>query len=181
MKTNLPEGHLRGFTIVVAHDSNLGIGKDGGMPWHLPEDLRNFREVTSKSSNAHQPVVIMGHGTWESIGCRPLPGRTNVVVSRKNREIPEVGNCRDLDKAITSYCSWARGGSVYIIGGGSVYEQALRHPALVSLVVTEIKGDLACDTFMADYRGLPGLKEESATPWKTSEKGLEYRFVTYTV
>ena len=176
----LPEGFLKGFHIVVAHDSNMGIGRNGGMAWHLPEDLKRFREITGSAPVDRQSAVIMGFGTWDSIR-RPLPNRFNAVVSSKRREIPEVGTYNSLDYAIRALCSWSRCGQVFVIGGGSIYEQALKHPALAGLYVTEIQGDHACDTFMAEYHALGGLKQEEATKWLTAENGMKYRFVHYSV
>jgi len=101
--------------LVAAMGRNRVIGLDGGMPWHLPADLKHFKRVTL----GHP--VIMGRKTFESIG-RPLPGRRNVIVSRSLANPPD--GCllaRSLDEALAD-CSGAR---AMVIGGGELYRAAL--------------------------------------------------------
>jgi dihydrofolate reductase/thymidylate synthase len=79
----MPPG--RAFQLVVAAARNMGIGKDGGMPWNLPGDMAYFKDLTSRTRDAaKENAVIMGRRTWESIPARfrPLKGRINVVLSR---------------------------------------------------------------------------------------------------
>ena len=101
-------------TIVAAVARNGVIGADGGLPWHLPDELRLFKETTL----AH--VLVMGRRTYESIG-RPLPGRTTVVVTRRQDWSPEAA----------------------VVGGGELYAAALPHAErlLLTLVDQEPDGD----------------------------------------
>lgn len=175
----LPEGFLRGFSIVVAHDDNLGIGRSECIPWHVPEDLRHFKEVTTTQvEGKFKPVVIMGMSTWYSINSRPLPGRENVVVSRKYREIAEVSSYTDLNMAISAICRAHRCGDVFVIGGGQIYSQVLSHPALSTIYATEIKGNYECDVTIPEYR-YDRFAIADATPWLKSERGVSYRFLKY--
>ena len=107
---------MRSLSLIVARAANGTIGLNGDMPWHLPEDLRHFKTVTM----GHP--VIMGRVTHESIG-RPLPGRTNIVVSR--REGWKAEGCltaRSLEEALSLL---EPGTHAFVIGGAQIYAQAL--------------------------------------------------------
>ena len=106
-------------TIVAAVARNGVIGVDGGLPWHLPDDLRRFKALTM----GH--VLVMGRKTYESIG-RPLPGRTTVVVTRNAAWDPgseEVVVATGLDEAIRT--AKAIDDEVFVVGGAQVYADAL--------------------------------------------------------
>jgi len=100
---------------IAAIDPHLAIGKDGKLPWHYPADMRFFKETTSGNA------VVMGTATWHSIG-RPLPNRTNIVVSRSRElTLPDgVMLMNSVDEVTAFAASYA--GDVYIIGGAGVYE-----------------------------------------------------------
>jgi dihydrofolate reductase len=123
------------LTIVAAMARNRGIGIDGKMPWHLPNELRHFKATT-----LGKPIV-MGRKTWESIG-RPLPGRQNIVISR-NREYAGEGFdlCQSLDHALEI----SSGNEVMVIGGGELYKQAL--PMASRMVLTLVDCEPDADTF----------------------------------
>lgn len=125
------------LALVAAVAENGVIGVDGGMPWHYPEDLRHFKETTM----GHP--VIMGRATYESIERRlggPLPGRTNIVLSRRNSlELPDGAvHARDLDAALRRAENELGGDSetVYVVGGATVYEACIDRAD--ELVITEI-------------------------------------------
>ena len=106
-------------TIVAAVARNGVIGVDGGLPWHLPDDLRRFKELTL----GH--VLVMGRKTYESIG-RPLPGRTTVVVTRSaewDRGSGEVVVAPGVPEAIEAAA--AIDDEVFVVGGAQVYAAAL--------------------------------------------------------
>ena len=108
-----------GVTIVAAVARNGVIGADGGLPWHLPDELRLFKETTL----GH--VLVMGRRTYESIG-RPLPGRGTVVVTRDpawSAGAEEVVVAHDLDEALER--ARLLGDEVFVVGGGEVYAAAL--------------------------------------------------------
>lgn len=103
-------------TIIAAMAENRVIGKEGAMPWHLPDDLARFRAITL----GHP--VIMGRKTFDSIG-RPLPGRLNIVLTRQEGYAPAgVAVARTLAEALALAGS---AGEVFICGGGEVYREAL--------------------------------------------------------
>lgn len=143
------------------------IGRDGRLPWHLPEDMARFREVTM----GHP--VVMGRKTWESLPerFRPLPGRRNVVVTR-NPAWSAAGAERagSLEEALALV-----GGSerVSVIGGGQLFAAALPHAD--ELLVTEIDLDVEGDTFFPDWNGFT----ETAREERVAEDGTALAFVTY--
>ena len=103
-------------SLVVAADEEGGIGRGGGLPWHLPADLKHFRALTMGKP------VIMGRRTWESIG-RPLPGRRNVVVSRQpSLQVPGCEVAGSLDDALRLADDAAE---ACVIGGAEIYRLAL--------------------------------------------------------
>ena len=98
--------------LIWAQDENGGIGKDGQLPWHISEDLKNFKKLTSGTT------ILMGRNTWESLPVRPLPGRRNIVLSSKVLSdvdcYTSVEECIEkLDEADTE--------EIFVIGGSTVY------------------------------------------------------------
>ena len=127
---------------IVACDTEHGIGKNGGLPWpHNKEDMQWFKEHTTGG------VVVMGRKTWESIGSKPLPNRINLVISNSvvqgNPDGVYYGEIQRLLQAIQSdYPSE----TVWVIGGGGIYRQAI--PACDKLYLTKFKQSYDCDTFI---------------------------------
>ncbi len=170
-----------GFAIIAALDKNRGIGQGGKLPWNLRGDMKHFKEVTvgAQEATAGQNAVIMGRTTWDSIPARfrPLEGRINVVLSRKPLvELPQgVLQAGSLDEALAQ--TKAQGGrEVFIIGGASVYAQAINHPDCQTLYLTEIESEFPCDTFFPE---VPANFHRTETADPAAEQGVNYRFVTY--
>ena len=117
--------------LIYAQAANAVIGKNGTMPWHLPEDLAHFRQRTQGCA------VVMGRTTWDSLPerFRPLPGRTNIVVTR-NPAWQAAGAiaAHSLPEALAEAARHSA--TVWVIGGAQIYAQAL--PLADGLVVTEI-------------------------------------------
>lgn len=125
--------------IVVAMTRERVIGRKGRLPWHIPEDLRLFRELTTGQT------VVMGRETFASIG-RPLPDRRNIVVTRTLPAIAGVEVCRNFAEALNKGA--ADGKKIFVIGGRALYRQAL--PIADTLVVSWIREDYAGDTFFPE-------------------------------
>ena len=125
-------------TILAAVARNGVIGVSGGLPWHLPDELRRFKERTM----GH--VLVMGRRTYESIG-RPLPGRTTVVVTRQPewRADPDVVVTAGLPEALTA--ARAIDDEVFVVGGAEVYAAALAHADRLELTHVDAapEGDTA--------------------------------------
>ena len=142
------------LTLIAAVAENGVIGAEGGMPWHYPADLERFKETTM----GHP--VVMGRRTYESIASRlggPLPGRTNVVLSRQSDlGLPEGAvNAPDIEAALSAAEAALDDDreTVYVAGGAAVYEQLL--PEADELRITEIpeepKGDARFPEFGAEW------------------------------
>ncbi|CAO5191638.1 Dihydrofolate reductase [Frankia sp. AiPs1] len=148
--------------LVWAQSANGVIGRDGALPWHLPEDMTHFRALTTGAT------VLMGRRTWESLPprFRPLPGRRNLVLSSTPR--PDVETFPDLSQALGAVA-----GDLWVIGGGAVYRAAL--PFADRIVVTEIREHFDGDTHAPDV----GRPPNSLGAWQASTSGLHYRFLTW--
>jgi dihydrofolate reductase len=154
------------IALVVAHSRNRVIGRDGGLPWRLPGDMRHFRELTTGHT------VLMGRRTYKSLpdSFRPLPGRRNLVLSTDpayRAEGAEVfGDLASALEACDREC--------FVIGGAQTYEESL--PLAGRLHATEIdaeiEGDVHFPAIGPDWR----LVEESE---RLSENDLAYRIRTY--
>ncbi len=155
------------INLIYARAANGVIGKDNAMPWHLPEDLAHFKQLTQGWP------VIMGRKTWDSLPprFRPLPGRRNVVLTRQN-EWAAAGAERaaNLAEAI-ALCADAQ--EIWVMGGAEIYAQA--EPMASRIELTEIdrayEGDAYAPTLGPGWR-------ESARQSGTSAQGLAYSFVT---
>jgi dihydrofolate reductase len=154
------------IALVVAHSENRVIGRDGGLPWHLPSDMRHFKEVT-----AGRPV-IMGRKTYESIPerFRPLPGRRNIVLSANGFTGEGAEVFGDLAAALA-----AGEGDRFVIGGGEIYRQALPHADRVHATVVE--GVFDGDTFFPDLLDAEWECVQAGEP--QTENGHTFRFCTY--
>jgi dihydrofolate reductase len=159
----------RTFGAIWAQAANGVIGRDGRLPWHLPEDLRLFRATTLGTT------VVMGRRTWESLppAVRPLPGRANVVLTaRAGWEAPGATVASSLGEAAATAA-----GDVWVIGGASVYAAAL--PLADVLVVTELADPFEGDTY-APRIGPGWVVTGGEMPaWEVSSTGLGYRVVRY--
>ncbi len=158
---------MSGLGLIWAQSTSGVIGRDGDIPWQVPEDLTRFKELTIGNT------VVMGRRTWDSLPARfqPLPGRRNVVLTRQTDFMAEgatvVGS---LDDALTDPDTW-------VIGGEQIYTLAL--PRADRCEVTEIDIDLPRD----DGDAVAPVLDEGwvGTPgeWQTSRAGVRYRFHSY--
>ena len=158
------------IALIYARAANGTIGKDGTMPWHLPEDLAHFKALTQ----GHP--VIMGRKTWDSLPARfrPLPGRANIVVTRQ-ADWQESGAQRasSLPEAL-ALAQQSGSTTAWVIGGAQIYAQAL--PLADELVVTEIDADFDGD---AHAPALSAEWREVARDPVVAASGLRLAFVTY--
>jgi|SRR3989344_6114775 len=152
--------------IVAIAGSKRVIGKKGSLPWHIPQELKRFKEITM----GHP--IIMGRKTHESIG-RALPGRTNIVITTHPDYLaPGCIIVHSLDEALR-LASLAQGDDEYfVIGGGEIYKQAL--PKADKLYLTYIDKEIKGDVFFPDYSDFKKKVYESA--WQEHE-GIRYKFL----
>ena len=148
------------ISLIVAASTNNAIGKNNQLLWHLPKDLKFFKNTTWGM------VVIMGRKTFESVN-KPLPGRVNIVItSRKDWMAVDVWVAHELNDAIaqaeTTNCN-----EIFIIGGGEIYKQAM--PIAGTIYMTRVHSYIDGDTFF------PAIKEgewqlKANTDFKADEK-----------
>lgn len=155
------------ISIVVARAANGVIGRDGGLPWRLPADMRNFRELTTGHT------VVMGRKTFESIPdiYRPLPQRRNLVLSAT----PELRLAGAEVFADLASALGACGSDCFVIGGGTVYRETL--PLADRVYATEVERDIDGDT---------SFPELSTAEWRCTERSeqiveneLAFTFAVY--
>jgi dihydrofolate reductase len=156
----------KALTLVVAMDTQRGIGVDNHLPWHLPEDLAHFKEVTLGHS------IVMGRKTFDSIG-RPLPGRRNIVVTRNlNWRDEGVEVADSLEDAIALLGDERAS----VIGGAQIFKESM---ALADrMIVTHIEREYRCDTFFPEIDPAQWAAV-AREPQHSSEQDLDFSFVTY--
>ena len=141
------------------------IGAEGGMPWRIPEDMTHFRDITVGAP------VIMGRKTWDSLPerFRPLEGRENIVITRQQDWAGDGAHrAKNLADAVRGH------DSVWVIGGGEIYAQAIGEAD--RLEVTEVDLDVDGDAYAPDKTGWRLVSEGD---WQTSRTGIRYRFLRY--
>ena len=141
------------------------IGAEGGLPWHVPEDLAHFKATTMGDP------VIMGRKTWDSLPerFRPLPGRENVVITRtQDWSADGARRAATLEDAVRGY------DRVWIIGGAEIFAQVIGEAD--RLAVTEIDLEVEGDAFAPPKDDWRLIAEGD---WETSATGIRYRFLTY--
>jgi dihydrofolate reductase len=158
------------LAVVWAQARNGVIGRDGTLPWHLPEDLAHFRQLTRGAT------VVMGRATWESLPdrFRPLPGRRNVVLSRQ--PVYEAGGA-EVRRSLAQALADAEG-PVWVIGGAQVYAEAqqLADRLVVTEVDLQVEGDAHAPALDGRWRR---TRVDPPQGWHRSASGLRYRFVEY--
>ena len=164
--------------LVWAQAANGVIGRDGGIPWRLPEDMAHFRALTAGAT------VVMGRRTWESLPprFRPLPGRRNVVLTRSpGWHADGAVVAHSLTDALAGDADGD--GAAWVIGGGAVYAAA--EPFADIAVITELREEFAGDVrapVLGERWRLAGDADgesDSEGDWQQSESGLHYRIRRY--
>lgn len=152
-----------GLIWAEAHGGVIGAG--GTMPWHVPEDLAHFTQITLGAP------VVMGRRTWESLPerFRPLPGRENVVITR------QAGWSADGARTAGSVAEALAGlDEAWVIGGGEIFREVIGDADL--LEVTELDLDVAGDAFAPSR---DGFRLASEGEWQTGRNGIRFRFLGY--
>jgi len=138
------------ITLIAAMTKKRVIGKDGKLPWHIPDDLKNFKRVTEGKT------VVMGMNTFRSIG-RTLPNRNNIILSRKIEKVDGADVCNSVEEALNKARSYGK--EIIIIGGAVIYEQFL--PIADRMIISHVK---------KDYDGNKFFPEFSLEEWKIERK-----------
>lgn len=138
-------------SMIAAAGLNNEIGKDNKLPWRIPDDLKNFKALTSGK------VIVMGSKTWESLGYKPLPNRHHVVLTRRPGGVPEIDGVLNLKGEMGSIIEFLKTEvekkgypkEIFIIGGAEIYHQALPYANKIYLSRVEVKVDGA-DAFFPE-------------------------------
>ncbi|MBR2367108.1 MAG: dihydrofolate reductase [Alistipes sp.] len=146
-------------SIIVAIARNGVIGDKNSLLWHIKEDMRFFRTTTSGHA------VVMGRKTFESLGSRPLPKRTNIVITRADREFDGAHTAHSLEEAIAMA---AGDEEIFVIGGAQIYAEALRLADRIYITYVD-----------CDYEGDTSFPEVDYSQWELvaserHERGEEY-------
>jgi len=175
---------MRDFFIIAAIDQRNGIGKHGSLVWELPSDLRHFKKVTTSVKDAQKKnMVVMGRKTWESIPAsfKPLQDRVNVVLTnddflnfpgqviKENSLLSVFGlfDNKSFDNAIES---------IFIIGGESLFNEALQFEECKEIFMTHILADFDCDQCFPSYHDHFELYSKSEI---FQENNLDFYFAFY--
>lgn len=124
--------------MIWAQDTNNAIGRNGTLPWHFSEDLKNFKKLTM----GH--VIIMGRKTWDSLPFKPLPNRQNIVIS--SNTIDDVETYNSIDACIKAFNENNNISDIFIIGGMSIYKFFYKHATTLHITFIDKKYDNT-DTF----------------------------------
>ncbi|MFA5134466.1 MAG: dihydrofolate reductase [Patescibacteria group bacterium] len=155
------------ISIIAAISQNRVIGKNGKLPWAIPEDMRRFRQLTA----GH--VVIMGRKTFESIG-KPLKNRTNIVITRDSSyRAPGCTVVSSLEAALEQ-AKKVEHTEMFIIGGGEVYRQAL--PICDKLYLTVVHESIEGDAFFPDFSAFSIVEDKR----ESSDENHAYTFLKLT-
>lgn len=162
------------LSVIVAAAENGVIGRDNALPWHLPEDLRYFKRITMGKP------IVMGRKTFESIG-RPLPGRTNIVISRRDGYAPDgvrVVASLDLALALAADIATIDGSSeLMVIGGAEIYKAAI--PRADRLYLTEVHAEIEGDALLPEIEW-SSWREVSRERWSADGcNPFDYSFVVF--
>ena len=166
--TGPPMLHRKVITLVAAMGRNRAIGLGGALPWHLPRELRHFKETTMGKP------IVMGRRTWQSIG-RALPGRQNLVVTRDPSLRAE--GC-EITHSLGEAVARSEGAEVMIIGGGQLYREALPHAD--RMILTLVDHEAVADTWFPEWD--PGeWSEVTLRTERADEKNpYDYRVIELT-
>ena len=155
------------LAILAAISANRVIGLNNSLPWHLPADLKYFKQLTT----GH--IVVMGRRTFDSIG-KPLPDRTTVVLSRQHvLDVPGIITAHSIQEVLDHFANDDR--QIFVIGGAELYRQTL--PLCQRLYLTEIQEDFEGDTFFPEYDHDDWQEISREIHHETGGSGLEYHFV----
>lgn len=163
---------------VVAVDNNFGIGSNNELLAHIPEDLKMFKEITSGGA------VIVGRKTYDSLPKKPLPNRTNIIITSQAKDKPELKKANEIISNMEYIKAWLSNDEVihdnegiYVIGGGMIYEELLPYCERVYITKIHNAYDNA-DTFFPNIDDLPEWEMTSASEIKEHE-GIQYQFCVY--
>lgn len=160
---------IQNISLIVACSYNKCIGINNDLPWHIPGDLKMFKQLTSNN------IVIMGRKCWDSLPIRfkPLPNRRCIVIT-KNPDFNECEHYSSIEECLTIL---KEDENIFIIGGGQIYKYCLENCLINTVYLTEVQTIINGDTFLESFdESLFVLESESEV---FNENGYEYVFKKY--
>lgn len=158
------------ISIIVAVDDDLAIGRGGSLAHYIRRDLRHFRELTLGN------VVVMGRRTFESLPKGALPGRRNIVVSTRPGFVAQGAEvASSLDEALLMATDGP--GETFVIGGGSIYEQAMSRADRLCLTRIHTPAPEGADVYFPEIDPEVWMEEEKSGPMTDPDSGIEFEFV----
>ncbi|XP_069703592.1 dihydrofolate reductase isoform X2 [Periplaneta americana] len=176
------------LNIIVAVSENMGIGLNGDLPWRLRKEMAHFAKLTKHTQDPQKKnAVIMGRKTWESIPAknRPLAGRLNIVLSRHIQELgDDVLVRRSLEDALSCLQEESLGNlteNVWVIGGSSVYKEALTSPFCHRVYLTRVLKTFECDAFFPEIPedSFKIVRDSAVSEDIQEEDGITYKYQVY--
>lgn len=132
------------FNVIVAVDSNNGIGIDNSIPWYEPDDLKHFSKITRGDNNN---AIVMGNNTWNSLPKKPLKNRDNLILSRKDHTNGDgFAYFKDIE-SIIEYCKEKNYDVIWVIGGGEIYKLFLEKNMIDNIYLSRLNKEYECDVF----------------------------------
>ncbi|KAG9273095.1 dihydrofolate reductase-like isoform X1 [Astyanax mexicanus] len=176
--------------LIAAACNNMGIGKDGRLPWSIPSEFKFFLDkITAVSKPGKKNLLVWGRYTWFSCpeGVLPLANTLHVILTKKLRSPPELADyiCEDFDEAIRLASQPPLSDlieTIWVIGGTEVYREAMEHPWCDLIYLTDIMADFDCDVFFPDFdrniyrkqSRFPGVPDEIQ-----EENGIKFQFQVF--
>jgi dihydrofolate reductase len=154
------------ISAVVAIAENNAIGKNNQLLWHLPNDLKHFRQITSGHT------VIMGRKTYDSVG-RPLPNRRNIIITRQNIEIPGCEVVGSVDEAL-ALCAGEQ--EVFIVGGAEIYKLAM--PQTNKIHLTIVHQEFDADAYFPPIDYSVWVETDREDHGTDEKHAIAYSFIT---
>lgn len=167
---------MKNVYLITAMDNERGIGKNNQLPWKISADLKYFQKMTMQCKEGKRNAVIMGRRTFESIGCRILKGRLNIILSSQQRNIENdsVRYYSSLKNAINECEKDISIQDIYIIGGQQIYETALLEDQITGIYITQIYQIYDCDRFFPNLEGYHKIKESE--PYTENDISFTYQY-----
>ena len=161
--------------LIWAQDLNGGIGIDNKLPWHVSEDLKNFKYLTKNSA------IVMGRKTWDSIPKKPLPKRFHIILTKTPESVDisdkKYENCIALSSIneIEQFCLERNFANSWIIGGQSIYETYLNQKYISDIHITKVNKDFDCDVFFPEIPSDFSIVDKE----ETLENNVKLDFIHY--
>lgn len=158
------------ITLIAAIAKNNALGKNNDLIWHLPADLKRFKQRTSGHS------IIMGRNTFESIG-KPLPNRTTIIITR-NKNYTQEG-CKVVHSLEEAIEITKDNDEVYLIGGAQIYKEALEKNLVDCLDITRVHQEFEADVFFPEIEATIWIETQREDFKKDEKNAYDYSFVKY--